>query len=98
MTTFVLLSKISLRNASEIKSMGEMDREFERKLARQCPEVERIASYALLGAYDFLHIFEAPDAQAAARVALLAQIFGAGKTETLTALRFDEFRAIADEM
>jgi hypothetical protein len=31
-------------------------------------------------------------------VALLAQSFGAGKTETLTALRFDEFRAIADEM
>ena len=33
-----------------------------------------------------------------ARVALLAQTFGAGTTETLTAIPFEEFSAIVDEV
>ncbi|HEY67833.1 MAG TPA: GYD domain-containing protein [Thermoflexia bacterium] len=98
MTTFVLLSKVSLRSPGEVKNLGEMDREFEQKLAEQCPEAKRIASYALLGEYDFLHIFEAPDARTATKVALLAQTFGAGATQTLTAIPLDEFRAILEEV
>ncbi len=98
MTTFILLTKVSLRSPGEVKTMPQMDREFEQKLAQECPEVKRIASYALLGAYDFLHIFEAPDARTATKVALLAQTFGAGSTQTLTAIPFDEFRVIIDEV
>ena len=98
MTTFVLLSRVSLRSPGEVKTIGEMDREFERRLGEQCPEVKRIASYALLGEYDFLHIFEAPDPKIAAKVALLAQTFGAGTTQTLTAIPIDEFRAIVEEV
>jgi uncharacterized protein with GYD domain len=97
-TTFILLTKVSLHSPGEVKTMGQMDREFERKLATECPTVHRVASYALLGEYDFLHIFEAPDARTAAKVALLAQTFGAGSTQTLTAIPFEEFRAIVDEV
>ena len=96
MTTFVLLSKISLEGARHVRSLGQMDREFQEVLAERYPEVDRIASYALLGAYDFLHIFEAPDAKVAARVALLANTFGVSATETLTAIPFDEFREMLD--
>ncbi len=94
MTTFILLSKSPPRKAEEVKTMIQMDRE----LARHCPDVQRVASYALLGEYDFLHIFEAPDARTATKVALLAQTFGAGATHTLTAIPFEEFRAIVDEV
>lgn len=98
MTTFVLLSRVSPRSTGEVRSLGERLREFERKLAERYPEVKRVTSYALLGPYDFMHIFEAPDANIAARVALLAQAFGAGTTETLTAIPFDEFTVMADEV
>jgi len=98
MTTFILLSKVSLRSPGEVKTMGEMDQEFGQRLAEECPEVRRIASYAILGEYDFLHVFEAPDAKIATKVALLAQTFGAGTTQTLTAIPLDEFRAIVEEV
>jgi uncharacterized protein with GYD domain len=98
MTTFVLLSKISPRGSGEIRSLGERVREFERRLAERYPEVKSLTSYALLGAYDFLHIFEAPDANTATKVALLAQTFGAGTTETMTAIPFDEFTTIVNEV
>jgi uncharacterized protein with GYD domain len=98
MTTFVLLSKVSTRSPGEVQALTLMDEEFERRLNRECPGVTRIASYALLGAYDFLHIFEAPDAKAATKVALLANIFGNCTTQTLTAIPFAEFRELLSEM
>jgi uncharacterized protein with GYD domain len=98
MTTFVLLSKISLGGAKHVRSLAHMDLEFQKQLEERFPEVERIASYALLGAYDFLHIFEAPDAKVAAKVALLANTFGVASTETLTAIPFDEFREMLGEV
>jgi uncharacterized protein with GYD domain len=75
-----------------------MDQEFQKRLEEQLPEVQRTASYALLGAYDFLHIFEAPDARMAAKVAILANTFGVASTETLTAIPFDEFREMLDDV
>ncbi len=96
MTTYVLLSKVPSRTSGEVKSLAERLRGFEKRLADEYPEVEGLVSYALLGPYDFLHIFDAPDARVAAKVALLAQAFGAGTTETLTAIPFDEFSAIVD--
>ncbi|MCS7177989.1 MAG: GYD domain-containing protein [Anaerolineae bacterium] len=98
MTTFILLSKISLRSPGEVRALSAMDQEFDRRLKEECPEVRRIASYALLGEYDFLHIFEAPDAKTAARVALLANVFGHCTTQTLTAIPFEEFREIVEKM
>lgn len=98
MTTYVLLSKIAPSTSGEVRSLGERVQRFEQKLAERYPEVKSLTSYALLGPYDFLHIFEAPDASTATKVALLAQAFGAGTTETLTAIPFDEFRAIVDEV
>jgi len=98
MTTFVLLSKISLEGARHVRSLAQMDQEFQQRLEEQLPQVQRIASYALLGAYDFLHIFEAPDAKLAAKVAIMANSFGVASTETLTAIPFDEFREMLDEV
>ncbi len=97
MTTFILLSKV-IPSAGEVQALALMDQEFSRRLESECPEVRRVASYALLGAYDFLHIFEAPDARSAAKVALLANIFGNCTTQTLTAIPFDEFRALLEEI
>jgi uncharacterized protein with GYD domain len=48
-----------------------------------------------LGAYDFMHIFEALNAATAAKVALLANRFGVSSTKTLTALPFSEFKELA---
>lgn len=98
MTTYVLLSKVSAESVKRVKNLAEMDKAFERKLREQCPEVKRIASYALLGAYDFLHIFEAPDAITAAKVALLSNEFGSGSTQTLTAIPFAEFTKMVEEL
>jgi uncharacterized protein with GYD domain len=98
MTTFVLLSKVSAASAGQMNDLVKMDEVFNQQLARSLPEVKRVASYALLGAYDFMHIFEAPDAATAAKVALLANRFGVSSTQTLTAIPFSEFKELAEDV
>ena len=98
MATFVLLSKVSSEGAKQLKSLARMDEEFNRQLEKHCPEVRRVASYALLGSYDFLHVFEAPDAKVATKVPVLANSFGVTMTQTLTAIPFSEFKEILEEI
>ena len=98
MATFVLLSKLTPGSATQVKEILGSNREFEMQLERHCPGVKRLASYALLGAYDFLHIFEAADEKEAAKVALLANSFGPASTQTLTAIPFSEFGQILEEL
>ncbi|MBC7250660.1 MAG: GYD domain-containing protein [Anaerolineae bacterium] len=98
MTTFVLLSKVSQAGVRDMKSLATLDRELDAQIKAQNLKVKRLASYALLGAYDFLHIFEAPDARTATKVALIANAFGVTTTQTLTAIPFEEFRELTEEM
>ena len=98
MAIFVMLSKFSLRTPGEIKSFAAMDIELDERIREECPGVKRIASFVLLGEYDFLNIFEAPDAKTAAKVALIVQSLGMGSTQTLTAIPFQEFRDLVEEI
>jgi uncharacterized protein with GYD domain len=92
-----MLSKLSLHQPGDIQSLAELDRALEARLADRFPEAKRIASYVLLGKYDFLHIIEARNATIAAKIALLLHSLGMGSTETLTAIPFEEFRTITEE-
>jgi uncharacterized protein with GYD domain len=53
--------------------------------------VKVVAQWALLGAYDFATILEAPDEKVMAKVALTLGARGTVKTLTLTAIPIDEF-------
>lgn len=98
MTTFVLLSKISPVAVQQTAELTEMDVIFENELSASLPQVKRIASYALLGSYDFMHIIEAPNELMAAKAALLVNRFGSAATQTLTAIPFDEFKKVSQDV
>lgn len=98
MPALVLLSKVCSEGATQVKSRVETDKEFKAQPKRQCPRVKRIASYALLGPYDFLHIFQTTDFREAAKVASSATSLGAASTQTLTAIPFSEFQEIVEEL
>jgi len=97
MATFVMLCKLSLHFPGEVKSLAQLDEDLGKRLATEYPQAKRVASYVLLGEYDFLHIFDAPDATQAAKIALLIHSLGMGATETLTAIPFQEFHNVLEE-
>lgn len=98
MTTFILLSKISPLAVEQTAALAEIDNIFQAELSNALPQVKRIASYALLGSYDFMHIIEAPDEIMAAKTALLVNRFGSAATQTLTAIPFEEFKKVSQDI
>jgi uncharacterized protein with GYD domain len=57
--------------------------------------VKWLANYAVLGPCDYLDIFEAPDNDAATKVALLVRSFGHATTETWVLTPWDRYEGMA---
>jgi uncharacterized protein with GYD domain len=91
MSTFVLLSKFSpdaFREPNQLKVLAEQVGE---RIRTQCPEAKWRHSYSLLGGYDVIDIFDAPDEKTAERVAMIIRAHGHSTTETFLATPWKEF-------
>ena len=97
MPTFVLMTRLSpeaLRNAKGRRAMGK---EWLQKVKAACPEVKWISHYALLGPYDFMDVYEAPDDETAHKVSLISRSEGALTAESWPALPYDRFLKVLEE-
>jgi|SRR3972149_9159769 len=91
MKTFILLTKLSPDTARQIKNRREMGRDWLYQVKKKCPEVKFLEHYALLGKYDFLDIYEAPDEESAAKVSMISLSNGAFQSESLVAIPYKRF-------
>jgi len=98
MTTHILLTKLSPGAMSDLKHRENMGREWFEAVKEKCPEVNWIEHYALMGPYDFMDIFEAPDVETAAKVSAITTSKGAVKAETWNALPYKHFLDITKEL
>jgi uncharacterized protein with GYD domain len=98
MATFILLTRLAPEAVSEPKFVEKLERKAADRIHKHCPEVKWIGSYSVLGPYDYVDIFEAPDSDAATKVALLIRSFGQGTTETWIATPWDRFVEIAKKV
>jgi uncharacterized protein with GYD domain len=60
----------------------------------ECPSVEWLGSYAVLGACDYLDILLADDIETATRVSALIRTSGHARTEVWAATEWDRFKEI----
>jgi uncharacterized protein with GYD domain len=96
MPTYVLMSKLSPAVLCDPRGRKAVGREWKKLVDRVCPEVRWLAHYALLGRYDFMDLYEAPDDATAHKVSLLSLTHGAVSAESWPALPYDEFLSIAE--
>jgi uncharacterized protein with GYD domain len=75
-----------------------MGRDWLEKVKQKCPEVKFISHYALLGPYDFLDIYEAPDEESAAKVSMISLANGAFQAQSLTAIPYKRFVELTEEV
>ena len=95
MATYIILTRLSPDAVTEPKFVEKLERKVADRIRKHCPEVRWISSYSVLGACDYVDIFEAPDSDTATKVALLIRSFGHGTTETWLATPWDRFVEIA---
>lgn len=94
MPTFVMLTRLepdAVRSPSELEQLerGAMER-----IRKECPDVQWVSSYAILGPCDYLDIFVADDIETAARVSALIRTFGHARTEIWSATEWERFKQI----
>ncbi len=95
MQTYILMTKLSPELLKQMKDRAEQGRAWLDLVKQKCPEVKFIAHYALLGQYDFLDIYEAPNADAAAKVSMISLSNGALQAESWTAIPYKHFVELA---
>jgi uncharacterized protein with GYD domain len=98
MQTYILLTKLSPELSKKVKDRTEMGRAWLDQVREKCPEVKFLSHYALLGAYDFLDIYEAPDEDTAAKVSLISLSNGAFSSESLIAIPYKRFLELTKEI
>ena len=98
MSTYILLTKLSPETSKKVKDRAKLGRSWLDQVKETCPEVHFIGHYALLGKYDFLDIYEAPNEETAAKVSMISLSNGAFQAESLTAIPYKHFLELIDEL
>jgi uncharacterized protein with GYD domain len=98
MATYVLLTKISPESMASPDRLKKLEEEVKQRISKSCPQVRWLANYAVLGPYDYLDIFEAPDELTAGKVATIVRSFGHATTETWGAIPWDRFKGMVQQL
>jgi uncharacterized protein with GYD domain len=94
MPTFIMLTRLNPDAVRSPRGLEQLEREAMKRVREECPDVEWLNSYAILGPCDYLDIFIANDIETAARVSALIRTFGHANTEIWTATEWDRFKSL----
>jgi uncharacterized protein with GYD domain len=98
MLTFIMLTRLSPEAVRSPKALEELERQVMERVRKECPDVEWVSSYAILGPCDYLDIFRAKDVETATKVSTLTRTFGHAHTEIWTATGWDRFKEIVRDL
>ncbi len=98
MPTFVLMTRLAPNTLRDPEARKVMGKEWLGKVKECCPHVKFVAHYAILGAYDFMDIYEAPDVETAHKVSLISRAGGATSAESWQALPYEDFLKVLSQV
>lgn len=98
MSTFVMLTRVSPETLRSPRGVEVLERVAMTAVRAECPGVEWLESYAVLGPYDYLDIFTAPDIETATKVATLVRIAGHAHTEVWPATEWTRYKEMVREL
>ncbi len=96
MPIFVRLHRLTAKGAQGLKDFEKSLKEF-RKI-QEGMGIKVIASYAMLGEYDFISIVDAPSDEAAFKISAVLGSMGNISTVTMRAMPIEEFAKMTKEL
>lgn len=94
MPAFVMLTRLTPDRLDSPQAMEDLEHDAMAHIRATCPEVEWLQSYAVLGSYDYVDIFNAPDNETATKVSTLIRTYGRAHPEVLPATDWGKFKEI----
>lgn len=91
MPRYVLMTRLAPNVLHDADARRTAGRQWLGRVKEALPEVSWIEHYALLGPYDFMDVYDAPDAETAQKVSLLSRAEGAVTAESWQALPYEQY-------
>jgi len=98
MKTFFLFTKLAPEVGTRMKDRQQLGRAWLEEVKEKCPEVKFVGHYALLGDYDFVDIYEAPDEETAAKVSMISMDKGAFQAKSMLAIPYKRLVELSNEL
>lgn len=98
MQTFIMLTRLSPDAVKSPKSMEEIEKKVMEKVRKECPDIEWVHNFALLGPYDYVDIFRAPDELSAFKLSALVRTLGHCTTEIWGATEWTRFKDVIHDL
>lgn len=92
MQTFIMLTRLVSEEINPTFNIQSKEITVKEKVGKYCPEVEWVNDYAIMGPWDYLDVFRAPDIEAAMRASALVRYYGGCHTEVWPAVSWDAFK------
>jgi uncharacterized protein with GYD domain len=98
MPVFVLMTRLAPESLHDARGRRATGKAWLKKVKSSCPDVKWLAHYALLGPYDFMDLYDAPDVETAHRVSLISRAEGALTAESWQALPYDRYLDLLEDL
>ena len=92
------MTKLAPEEAAKMKDRAQIGAAWLEEVHEKCPDVKFLAHYGLLGAFDFMDIYEAPDEETAAKVSMISRANGAALAESWVAIPYKRIVELAKEI
>lgn len=101
MQTYIMLTRLNPTALNTPRTLEDLEKSAIERIRSECPQVEWVHNFAVLGGCDYLDVFRAPDNDAAMKVSAIVRSFGHASTEIWPATEWQHFkdliRALPDE-
>jgi uncharacterized protein with GYD domain len=93
-----MLTRLSPSEIRSPKSLEALEKKVMERIRTECPRVEWIVNYAVLGPYDYLDVFRAADNVEAFKVAAIVRSYGHAHTEIWAASEWGAFKTLIRDL
>lgn len=98
MRYFVMATRMSSEAVTTPQALEDLEQKAMAKVREQCPDVEWVHSFAVLGPYDYVDVFKAPDIETAQKVSMLIRTFGRAHSELWPATEWSRFKETIESL
>ncbi|TVR70568.1 MAG: GYD domain-containing protein [Sphaerobacteraceae bacterium] len=92
MSQYIVLTRVSPDALQTPEGLLDLEKQVKDRVSKECPDVRWKNNLAVMGPYDYLDIFEAPDNDTAMRVSAIIRSVGNASTELWPATDWSNFR------